>query len=60
MFWNMLSPEKALENIFPRPPPRVSICILGLIHTMEPFSVIICSPPLSVQTTTGKEPPLIS
>lgn len=60
MFWNMLSPEKALENIFPTPPPEVFISMLGLIQTMEPFSVIICSPSLSWQITTGNAPPLIS
>jgi len=30
------------------------------IQTMDPFSVIICSPLLRVQVTTGKLPPLIS
>ena len=60
MFWNMLSPLNALENIFPRPPPCVSICMLGVIQVMDPFSVIIFSPALSWQMTTGKLPPLIS
>ena len=60
MFWNMLSPENALENILPMPPPVVSISILGVIHTIEPFSVIIRSPSVSSQTTTGNAPPLIS
>ena len=57
MFWNMLSPDSALENILPRPPPRVSIFMLGLCQTMDPFSVIICSPASRWQTTTGKAPP---
>ena len=56
----MLSPENALLNIFPRPPPCVSISMLEDIQTMDPFSVIICSPLLRVQVTTGKLPPLIS
>ena len=56
----MLSPENALENILPMPPPVVSICMLGVIQTIEPFSVIIRSPSVSSQTTTGNAPPLIS
>ena len=60
MFWNMLSPEKARENILPRPPPRVSISMLGLIQAMEPRSVIICSPSSIWQITTGNTPPVIS
>ena len=56
----MLSPENALLNIFPRPLPFVSMSMLEDIQTMDPFSVIICSPLLRVQVTTGKLPPLIS
>ena len=40
--------------------PDVPISKLGLIHTMEPFSVIIRSPSASWHTTTGKLPPLSS
>ena len=40
--------------------PLVSIFMLGLIHTIEPFSVRICSPFFSWQTTTGNAPPLTS
>ena len=36
--------EKALENIFPKPPPVVSIRKFVVCQTIEPFSVIICSP----------------
>lgn len=54
MFWNMLSPVRALENIFPMPPPPVVvISMFGVIHTMDPFSVIMLSPLLSLHTTTG-------
>ena len=49
----MLSPEKAFENILPMPPPLVSMCMLGVIHTIEPPSVIIDSLGSSVQMTTG-------
>ena len=60
MFWKMLSPAKALANILPRPPPVVSILKSGVCQTMEPLSVIICSPFSIWHTTTGKAPPLIS
>ena len=56
----MLSPENALENILPTPPPTVSMCMFGVIHTMEPLSVIIFSPSSRWHTTTGKLPPLSS
>jgi hypothetical protein len=56
----MLSPENALENIRPRPPPWVCISMLGLIQHMDPRSVIIFSPLSRLQMTTGKLPPLIS
>ena len=49
-----------MENILPRPPPEVLISMLGDIHTIEPFSVTICSPSASWQTTTGKAPPFSS
>ena len=47
-------------NTLPMPPPDVSIFMFGLIHTMEPLSVIILSPASSVQITTGMGSPLIS
>ena len=59
MFWNMLSPENALENILPRPPPVVAISMLAVIQTMAPLSVIMDSPLLRLQVTTGKVPPMI-
>ena len=34
--------------------------MLGLIHTMDPFSVIIVSPAFKSQITTGMGSPLIS
>ena len=60
MFWNILSPENALENILPRPPPEVCISMLELIQTIAPFSVIIRSPSATLQITTGNGVPLIS
>lgn len=60
MFWNRFSPENALENMPPIPPALVSICMFGVIHTMDPPSVIICSPLASPHVTTGNVPPLIS
>ena len=59
MFWNMLSPENALENILPSPPPVVAISMLAVIQTMAPLSVIMDSPLLRLQVTTGKVPPMI-
>ena len=59
MFWNMLSPENALENILPRPPPEVAICMFGVIHTMDPFSVTMDSPSARLQVTTGNDPPIM-
>ena len=56
----MLSPENALENIRPRPPPTVLISMFGLIQTIAPFSVIMRSPFASLQITTGNGVPLIS
>ena len=53
-------PEKARENIFPSPPPRVSIPMFGDIQTIEPRSVIIASPSFRLQITTGNSPPRIS
>ena len=44
----------------PTPPPEVCISMLGLIHTMEPLSVIMVSPSSSWQTTTPIGSPLIS
>ena len=60
MFWNNASPEKALENILPMPPPEVDISMLGVIQTMAPLSVIMDSPSLRLHVTTGKAPPPIS
>ena len=55
MFWNIVSPEKARPNALPiLPPPSVAIAMLGLIHTMEPFSVRIDSPGASWQIATPK------
>ena len=56
----MDSPENIRPKAFPRPPAEVCISILGLIQTIEPFSVIILSPALSSQITTGVGSPLIS
>ena len=53
MFWKMDSPENIRPKALPRPPAEVSISILGDIHTMEPFSVIIGSPLSRSQMTTG-------
>ena len=59
MFWNMDSPENMRPKALPRPPAEVCISILGLIHTMEPFSVIMDSLPLRSHTTTGMGSPMI-
>gem|GEM_PF-5417616 len=55
----MDSPENARPNIFPRPPPTVSILMLGDIHDIAPLSVIIVSPSESWQITTGNGSPSI-
>ena len=60
MFWKMDSPENMRPKAFPRPPAEVSISILGDIHTMEPFSVIMDSLFSSSQMTTGMGSPWIS
>ena len=57
MFWKMDSPENIRPKALPRPPAEVSISILGDIHTMEPFSVIIGSPLSRSQMTTGMGSP---
>ena len=60
LFWNMCSPENARPNILPIPPlDDVSIFILGDIHDIAPFSVIIVSPGSRTQVTTGSGSPSI-
>ena len=49
----MDSPENIRPKALPRPPAEVSISMLGVIHTMEPFSVTMDSPGESWQMTTG-------
>ena len=57
----MDSPENIRPKALPRlPPAEVCISILGFIHTMEPFSVIMVSPAFRSQITTGMGSPLIS
>ena len=59
MFWKMDSPENIRPKALPRPPAEVSISMLGVIHTMEPFSVTMDSPGESWQMTTGVVSPWI-
>ena len=57
----MDSPENMRPKAFPIPPPAlVPISMLGDIHTMEPFSVIMDSPAFRSQITTGIGSPTIS
>ena len=49
----MDSPENIRPKALPKPPAEVSILILGLIQTMEPFSVIMVSLAFRSQMTTG-------
>jgi hypothetical protein len=56
----MLSPDSIRPNIFDTPPPEVvSIFILSLIQLIDPPSLIIVSPVLSSQITTGNGVPSI-
>ena len=53
----MDSPENMRPKALPSPPAEVDISMLGDIHTMEPFSVIMVSPPSRLQMTTGMGSP---
>lgn len=55
----MDSPENILPKALPMPPAEVCISMLGLIQTMDPFSVIMLSPLASWQITTGMGSPVI-
>ncbi len=56
----VLTGERFGEHASGFPPALISICMFGVIHTMDPPSVMICSPLASPHVTTGNVPPLIS
>ena len=55
----MDSPENIRPKALPRPPALVCISMLGDIHTMDPFSVIMDSLASTSQMTTGMGSPVI-